>query len=61
MRPRFEALRRQARLAWHHVRDDAGQGLAEYGLILGLVAVVCATALSTLAGGITGLSAWTLP
>jgi pilus assembly protein Flp/PilA len=28
--------------------DDHGQGLAEYGLILGLVAVVCVTATQTL-------------
>ena len=35
-------------------RDEEGQGLAEYGLILALVAVVCVGALSGLAGGING-------
>lgn len=35
--------------------DDAGQGLAEYGLILALVSVACFAALTTLAGGISGL------
>jgi len=33
--------------------DERGQGLAEYALILGLVALVCIGALSTLGGGIT--------
>jgi pilus assembly protein Flp/PilA len=28
--------------------DDAGQGLAEYGLILGLIAAVCVAAVTTL-------------
>lgn len=40
-------------IAFHH-RDEEGQGLAEYGLILALVAVVCVGALSGLAGGING-------
>ncbi len=35
-------------------RDEEGQGLAEYGLILALVAVVCIGALTALAGGING-------
>lgn len=30
------------------IRDDAGQGLAEYGLILALVAVVCVGATQAL-------------
>jgi len=34
--------------------DEEGQGLAEYGLILALIAVVCIAALSGLAGGING-------
>jgi pilus assembly protein Flp/PilA len=36
-------------------RDEEGQGLAEYGLILALVAVVCIGALTGLAGGINGV------
>ncbi|MBK6661971.1 MAG: Flp family type IVb pilin [Dehalococcoidia bacterium] len=35
-------------------RDEEGQGLAEYGLILALIAVVCIAALQTLGGGING-------
>jgi len=30
------------------LKDEQGQGLVEYGLILGLVAVVCITATKTL-------------
>ena len=33
--------------------DEAGQGLAEYGLILALVAVLCVAALTSLQGGIS--------
>ena len=33
-------------------RDEEGQGLAEYGLILALIAVVCIGALTALGGGI---------
>lgn len=33
--------------------DEQGQGLAEYALILALVAILCAAALTTLQGGIT--------
>jgi pilus assembly protein Flp/PilA len=40
-------------IAFKH-RDEEGQGLAEYGLILALVAVVCIGALTGLAGGING-------
>jgi pilus assembly protein Flp/PilA len=32
--------------------DERGQGLAEYGLILGLIAVVCIGALTTMGQGI---------
>jgi pilus assembly protein Flp/PilA len=35
--------------------DEQGQGLAEYGLILGLIAVVCIVAVTFLAGNIKGL------
>lgn len=35
--------------------DDQGQGLAEYGLILGLIAVLCITAVLFLSGKIQGV------
>jgi pilus assembly protein Flp/PilA len=35
-------------------KDEEGQGLAEYGLILALVAVMCVVALQALSGGIQG-------
>jgi pilus assembly protein Flp/PilA len=35
--------------------DDSGQGLAEYGLILGLVAVLCIAAVLVLSGNIKGV------
>jgi pilus assembly protein Flp/PilA len=35
-------------------RDEEGQGLAEYGLILALIAVVCIAALTALGTGISG-------
>lgn len=34
-------------------KDEEGQGLAEYGLILALIAVVCIIALTTLGGDIS--------
>ena len=34
---------------------EEGQGLAEYGLILALIAVVCIAALTALGGGISGI------
>lgn len=37
------------------IRDDRGQGLAEYGLILGLVAVLCVAAVVFFGGQIQGL------
>lgn len=36
-------------------KDEEGQGLAEYGLILALIAVVCAAALIALQGSISGV------
>jgi pilus assembly protein Flp/PilA len=39
--------------AWQ-ARDEEGQGLAEYGLILALIAVVCIAALTALGTGISG-------
>ena len=35
--------------------SDRGQGLAEYGLILGLIAVLCVVAVVFLSGNIQGL------
>jgi pilus assembly protein Flp/PilA len=35
-------------------RDEEGQGLAEYGLILALIAVACIVALEALGTGISG-------
>lgn len=34
------------------LKDENGQGMAEYGLILALIAVVCVLALTTLGGGL---------
>jgi Flp pilus assembly pilin Flp len=35
--------------------DDRGQGLAEYGLILGLIGVLCITSVLFLSGKIQGV------
>jgi len=35
--------------------DDSGQGLAEYGLILALIAVLAIGALTALSGNLNGL------
>ncbi len=35
--------------------DEEGQGLAEYGLILGLIAILCIVAVLFLSGNIKGL------
>ena len=35
--------------------DDRGQGLAEYGLILGLIAILCIVAVLFLSGNLQGL------
>ena len=37
------------------IKDEEGQGMVEYGLILALVALVVIGALSTLGGGLGGL------
>jgi pilus assembly protein Flp/PilA len=37
------------------LRDDRGQGLAEYGLILGLIALLCIAAAFFLSGSIQGI------
>lgn len=36
-------------------KDEEGQGLAEYGLILALIAVACVAALTALGGAVAGL------
>ena len=36
------------------LRDEAGQGLVEYALVLALVSVVAIAALTTLGGNLTG-------
>lgn len=35
------------------LKDENGQGMAEYGLILALIAVVCVAALTTLGNGLS--------
>ena len=37
------------------LNDEQGQGLGEYGLILGLIAVVCIAAVTFLSGAIQGV------
>ena len=45
-----------------NVEGESGQGLAEYGLILALIAVVCLAALQALGVGIAGSAGFvTLP
>ena len=39
--------------AYYGTEREEGQGLAEYGLILALVAVLCVAALTSLQGGIS--------
>ena len=34
------------------LKEEKGQALAEYGLILALIAVICVVALQTLGGGV---------
>jgi pilus assembly protein Flp/PilA len=50
--------RAMSRMRMHYRSDDdgdAGQGLAEYGLLIALIAVVCIAALGTLGGAISGV------
>ena len=43
-------------LAEHfHLHDEEGQGMAEYALIIALVAIIVAASLTALAGGIDGV------
>ena len=37
------------------LKDESGQGLAEYGLILGLVAILCIAAVLFLSGQLKGI------
>ncbi|PKO22243.1 MAG: Flp family type IVb pilin [Chloroflexi bacterium HGW-Chloroflexi-1] len=37
------------------LKNEEGQGMAEYGLIIALVAVVVIVALTALGGGLTGI------
>ena len=37
------------------VRDDSGQGLAEYGLVLTFIAVLCVGALMLISGHLQGI------
>lgn len=43
-----------SKVAAFKARDEEGQGLAEYGLILALIAVVCIAALTALGTGVAG-------
>ena len=38
----------------YKLREEEGQGLVEYGLIIALIAVVCIVALTALGTGISG-------
>ena len=38
-----------------NVQNDAGQAMAEYALILGLIAAVCVALLIVLGGDVTGI------
>lgn len=46
---------RVAYLAKRRLRDESGQGLVEYGLIIGLVAIVAVGALLALGGKLQGI------
>ncbi|HLZ69372.1 MAG TPA: Flp family type IVb pilin [Dehalococcoidia bacterium] len=46
-------LLRAVAAAYQPRGDEEGQGLAEYGLILALIAVVCVAALTLLGGNIS--------
>lgn len=54
LRAAFAATRRLRKT------DEAGQGLAEYALILALIAVLCIGALGALGGAISGSSGFTV-
>ena len=51
----FNQMREVAKYGAMHVRNEKGQGMVEYALIIGLVAVVLVGALALLTGGIGDL------
>jgi len=51
----FNQLREVAKYGMMHVRNEKGQGMVEYALIIGLVAVLLVGALVLLSGGVQGL------
>jgi len=40
---------------WNYLRNQKGQGMVEYGLIIALVGIIVAAALTTMEGGLTAL------
>lgn len=49
------ALYVRARNLWARLREEHGQGMVEYGLILALIAVVVITVLTTMGGKLQGI------
>jgi pilus assembly protein Flp/PilA len=49
----FSTINEALRKMFARIQEETGQALAEYGLIIALVAVVAIAALVLLAGGIT--------
>jgi pilus assembly protein Flp/PilA len=49
----FSSINEALRKLFVRIQDETGQALAEYGLIIALVAVAAIAALILLAGGIT--------
>ncbi len=42
------------------IRDEEGQGLAEYGMILGLASIAAVAALTVLGSSLINLPGWSL-